>query len=393
VLRFVPVRNVLLIAFATLAVLWFASPWIAGAADALLNRVHTDAQAPPVPAESAGLHARLRVVDLHSDATLWARDLLVRNTRGLVDIPRLRDGNVALQLFSATTRHPLFSNYSRTPAHPDVVTLLAIAQRWPMRTWFSPFQRARFQAGRLHDATARSGGELRVVRTSQDLASLGALRPDYPVVGGVLLLEGMHATGRSLARIDSLFADGYRVFGIAHMFDNKVGGSAHGWHQGGLTPFGKRAVARVDSLGGIVDLAHASRAVIADVLALVSRPPLVSHTGLVSACAGPRNLDDADARAIAARGGLIAIGFWEAAVCGRDTATIARSLRRARDLVGIEHVAIGSDFDGAVTTPFDASGMVELTASLRHEGFSDEEVAAVMGENAWRFFSTWLPVR
>src|SRR5262249_20449009 len=152
------------------------------------------------------------------------------------------------------------------------------------------------------------------------------------------------------ARVDSLFAAGYRIFGLTHMYDNDIGGSSSGWRKGGLTPLGRRVVARMDSLGCIIDLAHASRATIEDVLAITGRPVLVSHTGLTSMCAGPRNLDDDLAVRIAQRGGIIAIGFWSAAVCGKDATAIARSIHHAIDVVGVEHVALGSDFDGGVPT-------------------------------------------
>jgi microsomal dipeptidase-like Zn-dependent dipeptidase len=175
------------------------------------------------------------------------------------------------------------------------------------------------------------------------------------------------------------------------MYDNEVGGSSSGWKKRGLTPLGRRVVARIDSLGGIIDLAHASRATIDDVLALTSRPLLVSHTGLTSNCSGPRNLDDGLAREIAQRGGIIAIGFWKAAVCGKDTRAIARAIHHAIDIVGIDHVALGSDWDGGVPVPFDAAHISMLTASLIEEGLSHEQIRAVMGENEKRFLFENLP--
>jgi microsomal dipeptidase-like Zn-dependent dipeptidase len=212
-------------------------------------------------------------------------------------------------------------------------------------------------------------------------------------VGGLLLLEGLHPIGEDIARVDTLFADGFRIFGIAHMFDNEVGGSAHGWRRHGLTPFGRRVVARIDSLGGIIDLAHASPPTIDDVLVATTRPVLVSHTGVQATCPGPRNLSDDQVSRIATRGGLIAIGFWDAAVCGKDPAAIARAIRHCTSVAGVEHVAIGSDFDGAVRTPFAASGLVLLTDALLAEGFSEREVELVMGANALRFFRDTLPPR
>jgi microsomal dipeptidase-like Zn-dependent dipeptidase len=311
-----------------------------------------------------------------------------------VDIPRLVEGGFELAVFSAPTRYHLASNYERTPPLGDVMALAAIASRWPRDAWLDPFARALVLAAKLRAAEYASPERLRVIRTRADLHSLiSAQSSGDTLLGAVLLIEGMQAIAGRLESIDSLFAAGYRVFGIAHMFDNEVGGSAHGWHKGGLTPFGRRAVARIDSVGGIIDLAHASRATIDDVLALTARPVVVSHTGITSACPGTRNLPDEVVSRIASRGGLVAVGFWDAAVCGTDAPAIARSIRRAIDVAGIDHVALGSDFDGAVRVPFDAAHMPALTAALVTEGLTRAEIRAVMGENQKRFLLEALPAR
>ena len=85
------------------------------------------------------------------------------------------------------------------------------------------------------------------------------------------------------------------------------------------------------------------------------------------------------------------IGFWPTAVCGNDAQAIARAIRYAIGVMGAEHVALGSDFDGAVDTPFDASQLPALTDALLGEGLSPEEIRAIMGENALRFFHENLP--
>jgi microsomal dipeptidase-like Zn-dependent dipeptidase len=150
-------------------------------------------------------------------------------------------------------------------------------------------------------------------------------------------------------------------------------------------------VARLDSLGAIIDLAHASDATIEDVLTVSTRPVLVSHTGVDGICPGQRNLSDDHLVRIAARGGIVGIGFWKGAVCGEDAAAIARAIRYAVRVAGIDAVSLGSDFDGAVRTPFDAAGLSTLTDALLEEGFTDEEIARIMGLNALEFFMHALP--
>ena len=110
-----------------------------------------------------------------------------------------------------------------------------------------------------------------------------------------------------------------------------------------------------------------------------------------ASCDNTRNLTDAHVRAIADTGGLIGIGFWPTACGGDDAAAIARSIRYAIDVAGVEHVGLGSDFDGAVPVPFDASGMAQLTDALLDAGVAEDAIAAVMGGNALRLLAETLP--
>jgi len=381
----------LLLILAAIALLLVAAVLAVNPVDALLNRASQKAH--PVSPEAQALHDSLWIADFHNDALLWDRNVLEANQRGLLDLPRLLRGGFELAVFSATTRMHIDSNYYRTLPVLDILPAVAIASHWPRRAWFDPYQRALVLATKLHTAANASHGRLRVVESGQDMQMLiRAQSAGDPMIGGVVLLEGMHALDGDIARVDSLFAAGYRVFGLAHMFDNELGGSAAGWRKGGLTPFGRRVVARIDSLGGVIDLAHASRATIDDVLSITSRPVVVSHTGLTSTCPGPRNLPDETAKRIAERGGLIAIGFWKQAVCG-DTRAIARAIHHAIEVVGIDHVALGSDFDGGVVIPFDAAHISILTSALLDEGLTHDEIRAVMGENERRFFMEMLPAK
>jgi microsomal dipeptidase-like Zn-dependent dipeptidase len=131
--------------------------------------------------------------------------------------------------------------------------------------------------------------------------------------------------------------------------------------------------------------------VIEDVLALTARPVVVSHTGVKGTCDTPRNLSDRYLRAIAAQGGLIGVGTWPTVVCDTDPAAIARAMRHVADLVGVEHVALGTDFDGTVKPPFDAAGLPQLTEALLDIGFSAAEVQQIMGGNVVRFLRGALP--
>ncbi len=357
-------------------------------------RLNGTATGPPYPASEAAraLHARLLVADLHNDVLLWNRDLLRRHSRGHSDLPRLVDGGVGLQTFSVVTKVPFGSDYAGTPSGPDQITLLAIAQRWPVRTWTSLTERALYQAEKLHRAAARSDGRLTVLRTRADLERFLTRRAERPgLVAGLLTLEGLHALEGELSRLDALARAGFRMVGLTHLHDNAIGGSSTGLAKGGLTAFGRQVVRRIDEMGLIVDLAHAAEALIDDVLALTGRPVVVSHAGVRATCKTPRNLSDRHVRAVAARGGLIGVGTWSTVVCGAAPAAIARAMRHVADLVGVEHVALGTDFDGTVTPPFDATGLPQLTEALLDAGFTAPEIAQIMGGNVVRFLRATLP--
>lgn len=141
----------------------------------------------------------------------------------------------------------------------------------------------------------------------------------------------------------------------------------------------------------LVDVAHASAATIDDILAFAARPVVASHTGLRGVADNSRNLTDAHARGIAETGGLLGVGFWPTACGGDDAASIAGAIRYATNIAGIEHVGLGSDFDGAVPVPFDATGLMVLTDALIEAGFADDEIAKVMGGNARRLLTDVLP--
>jgi microsomal dipeptidase-like Zn-dependent dipeptidase len=351
--------------------------------------------APPPYEVSEGakaVHARATVVDLHADPLLWGRDLLARGTRGHVDVPRLVEGNVAVQVFAAATKSPRHLNIERNDDRSDDVTLLALARGWPPGTWRSLTARALYMARQLVDTAERSAGALTVIRSGPDLhAFLERRAGDRALVAGVLAIEGAHALGDDLSGIDRVEAAGYRMVGPAHFFDNAYGGSAHGLAKGGLTALGRELIGQLEGRSMIVDVAHSSAATIDDVLALATRPVVASHTGVCGICDNSRNLTDDQLRGIAATGGMVGIGFWPTACGGDDAAAIARSIAYAVDVAGVDHVGLGSDFDGGVPVPFDASGMALITDALLAEGFDEERVSQVLGGNAIRLLREALP--
>jgi microsomal dipeptidase-like Zn-dependent dipeptidase len=361
--------------------------------DRRMNRVEP-ASLPPVADSVTALHATLTIVDLHADPLLWPRDLNARASHGHIDVPRLIEGNVAIQLFDAVTKTPPGQNYQRNRADKDQITLLAIASRWPPRTWHDLLQRAVYQSARLHQTATGSAGRLRVVTSGEELRQfLQDRSANRAQVAGILAMEGLQALGGTLARLDTLYDAGFRVMGLTHFFDNEVGGSSAGEAKGGLTEFGRAVISRMEEKQIIVDIAHASPRVISDVLDIATRPVIVSHTGVQTICPGPRNLTDDQIRRVAVNGGIIGIGYWDAAVCDPSPAGIARTVKYVVDLVGADHVALGSDFDGGTTTRFDTSELAQITAALLRAGLTADQVRQAMGGNAVRLLQQGLPPR
>jgi microsomal dipeptidase-like Zn-dependent dipeptidase len=357
-------------------------------------RLNDTSQPPPFTAseEAQALHERIAVADLHNDFLLWNRDLLTRYERGHSDLPRLIEGRIALQTFSVVTKVPSGRSYQGTPSDSDQITYLVAAQRWPVRTWTSLTQRALYQAEKLHGFADAAGNKLTILRSQPDLENAVMARVDDPErVAGLLAIEGLHALEGDIEQVNVLADAGFRMMGLLHLHDNDIGGSATGLEKGGLTPFGQRVVQRLEERKLLIDLAHASEAVIDDVLELTNRPVVVSHTGVRATCDTPRNLSDRQIRAIAAQGGVIGVGTWPTVVCSTDPAAIARAMRHVADLVGVDHVALGSDFDGTVKPPFDASGLVVLTEALLEAGFSEPEIRNIMGGNVIRLLRETLP--
>ncbi|MEF9602068.1 dipeptidase [Paracoccus sp. PXZ] len=368
--------------------------WGPGFVERRLNPVTMPAEGWPVSPQAEALHQRLVIGDWHSDALLWDRDLLKPGDRGHTDIPRLAQGNVAVQIFTTVTKSPRGQNYGRNSAEaPDNITPLFIGQLRPLPSWFSLKERALVQAAALHRAAERAPDQLMLIRSAEDLQTLLEARQNGArTVGAILGSEGAHPLEGQIGNLQVLYGAGFRLLGLTHFFDNELGGSLHGegGSGAGLSSFGRQVVEEMMAKRMIVDLAHASPQMVRDVLAIPGTRPILSHTGIHGHCPSPRNLDDALLKAIADKGGLIGIGYWADVVCGKTPADIARSIQAAIALLGEDHVSLGSDYDGSVDAPFDASQLAALTQALMDAGLSDQQIAKVMGGNMMRYLAQML---
>lgn len=380
-----------LLLFAALALVTFFFFGAAPLLDAIANGA-TGEPPPPPGARALELHRSSWVADLHADSLMWNRDPAERHWRGRVDVPRLIEGGVALQAFTIVSKVPWGMNVSSNSDASDMLTLLLIAQSWPPRTWSSLLERALYQSERLHESARRSGGAFRVIHSRAELSAYERERAANPAMSaGFLGVEGAQVLEGELENVQRLFDAGVRMLAPSHFFDTEVGGSAHGERKHGLTPFGREVIREMERLGMLVDLAHASRRTIDDVLDMARNPVVFSHTGVRGTCDSPRNIPDAVLERTAANGGLVGIGFFRGATCGDDLGAIVRAIRYAVARVGADHVALGSDFDGFVRTPIDAAELPALTQALLDAGFGEAQIRRILGLNVRRVLERVLP--
>jgi microsomal dipeptidase-like Zn-dependent dipeptidase len=334
---------------------------------------------PPYPAtgDAATLHASVPVVDLLVGTPLFRRGFLARRRRGHVDLPRLEDAGVDLIGLTIATRFPNLRGSLSIP-HFWSLGLNVSEQRTDMAI-------VEAFASRIAGWADASGGRLRLLDEGEAPRSTG--------VDAYIAIQGGHVLDGDVANVTRLRALGVRTFALSHVMDNELVGSGTGVHRGGLTLFGREVVAELEQQRIVVDLAHMSSRGIRDTVPLLARPFLLSHTGFAELAgrrswrrysARNRNVGSDDARLIAAAGGVIGGTLSTQLVGGSDLRALVDHFRFAVDLVGPDHVAIGSDFDGGLRMTFDVSGLPLLTQGLLDAGVERETVVKILGGNALR---------
>jgi membrane dipeptidase len=352
------------------------------------------------------------VVDGHIDTPqrmLDAGDDISRRLGdGHVDIPRMRDGGIGAAFFSiwVDDTYAPGAAYNRAQALIDAVR--SFAERAP-------------------DAElATSAAEVRAAVARGRVAAL-------------MGLEGGHAIENSLEKLDALYARGVRYMTLTWNNGNDwAGSSLDPVRQGGLSPFGRTVIRRMNELGMLVDVSHVSDATFWDVMATTKCPVIASHSGCRALAAHPRNLTDAQLRAVAANDGLVGIIFFPVfldehfagqyaelnsrlqpqfdAIRARypgkpgiadleidqlratqleesdipELGRLVDHIDHAVQVMGIDHVGLGSDFDGIGVLPRpmkDATSLPLLAQALEARGYGDSDVRKILGENFLRVLS------
>jgi len=325
--------------------------------------------------EVAAFHRDALVLDLHNDLLTklvhsgydigkrHAPAALYNPLRLDIDLPRLREGGVdALGCL-------LFSGFR-------------VAQK--QRFW-AQLEAFRTQLARHPElAQARSAADVRAAKTGGQIALF-------------LGVEGAYAIEDDMPALEKLAQAGVVFLGPLWMRSNAMGGSSNdSGRSQGLSARGRELVRALNQHGMLVDVSHASDRTVADLIESSTTPPFSSHSGCFAVKAHPRNLPDELLRAIGSRGGVIGIIF-AANFLGHplkaSIETIADHICHAVEVAGLEHVALGSDFDGFIPLPRglrDIADLPRLTEVLWRRGLRPDELRKLLGENFLRYWESAL---
>jgi microsomal dipeptidase-like Zn-dependent dipeptidase len=340
-------------------------------------------------------HRSIPVVDLVVGTVLFRRDVLAPIAHGHVDLPRLESAGVDLVGLTIATRFP---NLRGTLSGPHFRSLGLPADASNMAL-------AEALIARIRGWAADTNERLQVVGAPQALDGMGAADRRAAArdrVRAFIGAQGGHVLDGDIANVERLASLGVRMLALSHVMDNELVGSGSGATGVGLTPFGREVIGELERCGVVVDLAHMSSAGIRDSLEVMRRPFVVSHTGFTERAgarrlwtrysAATRNLSRDDTRLVAQAGGVIGVTLSTLLIGGRTLDAALDSFAYAAELASPEQVALGSDFDGALETVFDVTGLPLLTQGLLDRGFSRPEVAGMMGGNAVRVLAgAWPP--
>jgi membrane dipeptidase len=338
---------------------------------------------------SADGGAAIAVFDGHNDALTRedAADFATGRADGHLDLPRARAGGLAGGIFALFTDTPGYD----PDFEPDADGRLDVPLAPPIGPDVAAPEATR-AAGRL--LALDRAGHVRLARAPGDL---GAARADG-VLAAVMHLEGAEAIDPGLEALDLWHAAGLRSLGPVWSRPTAFGhGVPFAFPSSpdtgpGLTAAGKILVRRCNELGVMVDLSHLNEAGFWDVARISTAPLVASHSGAHALCPTSRNLTDEQLKAIGATGGLVGVVFAVAFLRedGADDAdtplsTVVAHVRHIADRIGVDHVALGSDFDGALVPAElgDVTGVPRLLDALVADGFSHEDVAKIAWWN-WR---------
>ncbi len=315
------------------------------------------------------VHRRAFVADLHNDvletAVIYGYDMGIRNSMYHTDIPRLEDGGVDFQMFAVWIDPGISSTLYNASAHTMIDS---------------------FQA-----QVARNPSTLAQVTNATEALQANASHK----IAGMLSIEGGHVIDNSIAKLIEFYGRGVRAMTITWNNSTSwaVSNSDPNSATVGLSDFGKQVIRTMDSLGMIIDISHVGIKTAADIFATSKNPIIASHSGARALCNNRRNLSDAQLDTLKAHGGVVGVVFYPWFLSSTGHATIDSVIKHIdyiKNRIGIDYIALGSDFDGIEVTPVgleDVSKFPALTMALLQHGYSVSDIRKLLGENYLRVFN------
>lgn len=308
------------------------------------------------------LHREALIVDLHSDTLLeiasGTRDISRRGSKGHIDLPRLREGGVDVQVFAAFI-------------HPREAT------------------RGFARASELLDAFDRfTAAHSDLIGRVLTVGEIEALAREGKVAA-VLSIESGDAVQGNPANVSRLYRRGVRIMSLTWNHSTALADGATEQRHGGLTSAGRGVLARMAELGIVVDVSHLSEQSFWAVLGATGGPVIATHSNAAGLTPHVRNLTDDQLRALAKRGGIVGVNFYPAFTGGPTLTRVLDHVDYLVKIMGVDSVALGSDFDGfnqTVAGLEDVSALPNLTAGLMARGYSREDIKKILGGNALRVF-------
>ena len=310
------------------------------------------------------LHRRMITIDSHCDTPMLfatGYELDKRSLTALVDLHKMAEGGLDVATMAA---------YLKQEARDEASLQQATEKAWSLLDGI----RQHVEQCTPHVALCDTPAQIRAAKAAGKKAIVPAIENGY-------------AIGTDLSNIAKFRNAGVVYITLCHNGDNDICDSARGsGEHDGLSTFGRKAVREMNRTGVMIDLSHASEKSFYDTLEASDAPVVCSHSSCRTLCNHPRNLTDGQLQALAAKGGVAQITMYKGFLVEEGEATLddfLRHLEHAIEVAGIDHVGIGTDFDGDGTVRGckDASELINITRELLRRGYNQEQIAKIWGEN------------
>ncbi len=321
-------------------------------------------------AEAKRIHSRIITLDSHCDTPMffsegYTADMFSKRTdKVLVDLPKMREGFLDASIMVAYLKQ----------GERDAESLLAATAK------------ANRILTQIEEMVAANCTAVDIAYTPSDIARLKHVGKKAIMLG----IENGYAIGKDFSLLEHFAKRGIVYMTLCHNGDNDICDSARGnAEHGGLSPFGEKVVLEMNRLGIMVDMSHAAESSFYDALEVSKKPIVCSHSSARALCDHPRNLTDDQMKALAQKGGVAQVTMYNGFLRSDGKATILDAVEHLNHMVnimGIEHVGIGTDFDGDGGIPgmANASEVINFTRRLLQERYSEEQIQMIWGGNFLR---------